>query len=316
MPVVRVLAVLAPQWRQCPVRRAVCSPSLLRPPRQHPRPLVPPVRSPSRSGTCWRRSISCGTRIVSNVPVATVVWARWARRSSPRLISFSVNVTTWGKCVSSLAQCSSDTKITNKHCRPKNRLFGTTGMCSACNKTIPAFEMAMKLNGGRVYHRKWRAVALFTIEVCSAETNYSLVCFYQNLVECFQCSQCNHRFCVGDRFHLHENRILCEYDFEEMTVYGANNNNNSSAATYSNHIEKLKKQTESLASSLSPPPVVNVNDDGSSGYGSPDSMSLSDSKWQEAKCHYRHWMIIIITLLSSSHSQHLSSQSNLCNHSS
>ncbi|XP_017488204.1 PREDICTED: LIM domain only protein 3-like, partial [Rhagoletis zephyria] len=127
------------------------------------------------------------------------------------------------------------------------RLFGTTGMCSACNKTIPAFEMAMKLNGGRVYH-----------------------------LECFQCSQCNHRFCVGDRFHLHENRILCEYDFEEMTVYGSNNNNNSSAATYSNHIEKLKKQTESLASSLSPPPVVNVNDDGSSGYGSPDSMSLSD----------------------------------------
>ena len=88
-------------------------------------------------------------------------------------------------------------------------------------------------------------------------------------MECFQCSHCNHRFCVGDRFHLHENRILCEYDFEEITVFGSN-------PAYNNHIEKLKKQTESLASS-SPPLIANVNDDGSSGYGSPDSL-LSDGK--------------------------------------
>lgn len=80
------------------------------------------------------------------------------------------------------------------------------------------------------------------------------------------------RFCIGDRFHLHDNRILCEYDFEELTVYGP-----SATATYNNHIEKLKKQTESLASSSSPPPMVNLNDDGSSGYGSPDSL-LSDGK--------------------------------------
>jgi len=115
------------------------------------------------------------------------------------------------------------------------------------------------------------------------------------LVDCFQCSNCNHRFCVGDRFHLHENRILCEYDFEELTVYGP------TASTYSSHIEKLKKATESLASS-SPPPVVNVNDDnGSSGYGSPDSL-LSEGKWHEAKCHNRHWTspILIIT----SHKSH------------
>ena len=24
------------------------------------------------------------------------------------------------------------------------------------------------------------------------------------------------RFCVGDRFYLHENKILCEYDYEEQ----------------------------------------------------------------------------------------------------
>ena len=57
-----------------------------------------------------------------------------------------------------------------------------------------------------------------------------------------------------------------------MTVFGPNAN------SYSNHIEKLKKQTESLASSSSsPPPIANANDDGSSGYGSPDSL-LSDGK--------------------------------------
>lgn len=142
----------------------------------------------------------------------------------------------------------------------------------------------MKLGGGRVYHRK---CALTLYHRWDKSDNFV---FYLSTVECFQCSHCNHRFCVGDRFHLHENRILCEYDFEEMSVYGGNNNTLAAApSSYSSHIEKLKRQTESLASSSSPPPVVNVNDDGSSGYGSPDSLSLSDSKWQEAKCHYRHW---------------------------
>ncbi|XP_022660230.1 LIM/homeobox protein Lhx6-like isoform X2 [Varroa destructor] len=69
------------------------------------------------------------------------------------------------------------------------RLFGVTGLCSACHKTIPAFEMVMKARGN-VYH-----------------------------LECFACQQCNHRFCVGDRFYLHENRILCEYDYEERMVF-------------------------------------------------------------------------------------------------
>ncbi|PVD33330.1 hypothetical protein C0Q70_04584 [Pomacea canaliculata] len=51
-------------------------------------------------------------------------------------------------------------------------LFGTTGYCAACNKMIPAFEMVMRAKGN-VYH-----------------------------LECFACQQCNHRFCVGDRFYL------------------------------------------------------------------------------------------------------------------
>ncbi|KAE8744216.1 hypothetical protein FOCC_FOCC009136 [Frankliniella occidentalis] len=52
------------------------------------------------------------------------------------------------------------------------------------------------------------------------------------------------RFCVGDRFYLCENKILCEYDYEERMVFAnmsqqtslpplkrqANNNNNITVA--------------------------------------------------------------------------------------
>ncbi|CAG2168496.1 unnamed protein product [Oppiella nova] len=108
------------------------------------------------------------------------------------------------------------------------RLFGTTGLCSACNKTIPAFEMVMRVRGGHVYH-------------------------------------CD--FCIGDRFYLYDNRILCEYDYDELVTFGS--------GAY-NSLDRLKKQTESLAS----PPAHNRQppaDDASSGYGSPDSL-LSDGK--------------------------------------
>lgn len=44
-----------------------------------------------------------------------------------------------------------------------DRLFGLTGHCAACNKTIPAFEMVMRARTN-VYH-----------------------------LECFACQQCNYR---------------------------------------------------------------------------------------------------------------------------
>ncbi|XP_011201607.3 zyxin [Bactrocera dorsalis] len=71
------------------------------------------------------------------------------------------------------------------------RLFGNTGYCAACSKVIPAFEMVMRARTN-VYH-----------------------------LECFACQQCNHRFCVGDRFYLCENKILCEYDYEERLVFAS-----------------------------------------------------------------------------------------------
>lgn len=80
------------------------------------------------------------------------------------------------------------------------RLFGTTGYCAACNKVIPAFEMVMRAKTN-VYH-----------------------------LECFACQQCNHRFCVGDRFYLCDNKILCEYDYEERLVFANMAYNPSSLA--------------------------------------------------------------------------------------
>ncbi|XP_049826067.1 LIM domain only protein 3 isoform X2 [Aethina tumida] len=131
------------------------------------------------------------------------------------------------------------------------RLFGTTGYCAACNKVIPAFEMVMRAKSN-VYH-----------------------------LECFACQQCNHRFCVGDRFYLCENKILCEYDYEERLVFANMAYNPSSLA----HIRSAKsldldgplqrpinsQPTAKMTSSHRGDTTHNHRDDGSSGYGSPDS---------------------------------------------
>uniref|UniRef100_A0A803JXZ2 LIM domain only protein 3 n=1 Tax=Xenopus tropicalis TaxID=8364 RepID=A0A803JXZ2_XENTR len=68
---------------------------------------------------------------------------------------------------------------------PTTRLFGVTGNCAACSKLIPAFEMVMRAKEN-VYH-----------------------------LDCFACQLCNQRFCVGDKFFLKNNMILCQTDYEE-----------------------------------------------------------------------------------------------------
>ena len=70
-------------------------------------------------------------------------------------------------------------------------MFGSTGYCSACKKIIPAFEMVMRARAN-VYH-----------------------------LECFACQECGHRFCVGDQFFLHDNKILCGPDYEERMVFAS-----------------------------------------------------------------------------------------------
>lgn len=68
---------------------------------------------------------------------------------------------------------------------PFNRLYGNTGLCSACNKLIPAFEMVMRAKRN-VYH-----------------------------LECFACQQCSHRYndlllilCVIS--DMHQTAHVCE----------------------------------------------------------------------------------------------------------
>jgi len=60
------------------------------------------------------------------------------------------------------------------------RLFGATGICSRCLKTIPPLEMVMRARE-HVYH-----------------------------LDCFACQVCRYRFCVGDRFYLHYNTVRCQ----------------------------------------------------------------------------------------------------------
>jgi len=60
------------------------------------------------------------------------------------------------------------------------RIFGQHGLCAACNKSIPPYELVMRANQN-AYH-----------------------------MDCFACQHCRYRFCVGDRFHLADaHRILC-----------------------------------------------------------------------------------------------------------
>ncbi|GBP03744.1 hypothetical protein EVAR_2469_1 [Eumeta japonica] len=53
------------------------------------------------------------------------------------------------------------------------------------------------------------------------------------------------RFCVGDRFYLCENKILCEYDYEERLVF-------ANMAYNPPPLAHLKRQTTHLP----PPPVT------------------------------------------------------------
>ncbi|CAF0968044.1 unnamed protein product, partial [Didymodactylos carnosus] len=69
------------------------------------------------------------------------------------------------------------------------RLFGIPGYCAECKKLIPAFDMVRVMRvKDLVYH-----------------------------LNCFACNECHQRFCVGDRFFLINNQILCENDHHERT---------------------------------------------------------------------------------------------------
>lgn len=80
------------------------------------------------------------------------------------------------------------------------------------------------------------------------------------------------RFCVGDKFYLCDNKILCEYDYEERMVF-ANMPFNYNALT------QIKRQTQSLS------------DDLSSGYGSPSPGSLWTMGYNDMYRFYHMWCL-------------------------
>lgn len=82
------------------------------------------------------------------------------------------------------------------------------------------------------------------------------------------------RFCVGDRFYLHENKILCEYDYEERMVF-------ANLPYNINSISLIKRQTQHIHLQQQHPqqPPHQQHDDRSSGYGSTDS--VFDAKWRQ-----------------------------------
>ncbi|XP_026326413.1 LIM domain only protein 3-like isoform X1 [Hyposmocoma kahamanoa] len=141
------------------------------------------------------------------------------------------------------------------------RLFGATGNCVACNKVIPAFEMVMRAKSF-VYH-----------------------------LECFACQQCNHRFCVGDRFYLCDNKILCEYDYEERLVFASMAANPSGLAHIRRQVSGLPSPSGGYVSGSGCGAGVAAGgalaekdgggcagaDDASSGYGSPPDPDVCDA---------------------------------------
>lgn len=70
-----------------------------------------------------------------------------------------------------------------------NRLFGATGICSQCLKTILPLDMVMRARE-HIYH-----------------------------LDCFACQVCRYRFCVGDKFYLHFNAVLCEDHYYDVRGY-------------------------------------------------------------------------------------------------
>ncbi|CAF4936729.1 unnamed protein product [Pieris macdunnoughi] len=137
-------------------------------------------------------------------------------------------------------------------------LFGATGNCVACNKVIPAFEMVMRAKSF-VYH-----------------------------LECFACQQCNHRFCVGDRFYLCDNKILCEYDYEERLVFASMAANPTGLAHIRRQVSGLQSPSGGYvggaACAGNPAALVEKDnggcagaDDASSGYGSPPDPDVCDA---------------------------------------
>lgn len=136
------------------------------------------------------------------------------------------------------------------------RLFGNTGSCSACNKMIPAYEMVMRAKYN-VYHLECFAcfacqhrcvhffVWLNNSVIGKQRTvnpyvyNHLNLLPFTNRIELYKRYFC--RFCVGDKYYLCDNKILCPYDYEERLVFaGLADNPNLNLAHMKRQLNNLQ----------------------------------------------------------------------------
>ncbi|KAJ7402523.1 Rhombotin-1 [Pitangus sulphuratus] len=100
------------------------------------------------------------------------------------------------------------------------RLFGTTGNCAACSKLIPAFEMVMRARDN-VYHLDCFACQLCNQRGLALEMDGVAAGWCQSREEANRRFIWYLRFCVGDKFFLKNNMILCQMDYEEGQLNGS-----------------------------------------------------------------------------------------------
>ncbi|KAI3366541.1 hypothetical protein L3Q82_000673 [Scortum barcoo] len=134
----------------------------------------------------------------------------------PRLeYTAGCSTTTYLAATSLLQACSTELYQAVMHSEcilAELRLFGVTGNCAACSKLIPAFEMVMRAKEN-VYH-----LDCFACQLCNQSRQYtSAFKGYQLKLTGMYDTLSNHvsRFCVGDKFFLKNNMILCQTDYEE-----------------------------------------------------------------------------------------------------
>ena len=125
--------------------------------------------------------------------------------------------------------------------------FSTNSKCKIVFSTLYSFRnnvVSLALVHDRFYSRKdaFCLKMIYNIHGTNVGQIYINYLFY-------------FRFCVGDRYYLCNNKILCEYDYEERMVFASMSYNYSA-------LSQIKRQAQSLS------------DDVSSGYGSPSPSSL------------------------------------------
>ncbi|VDN52212.1 unnamed protein product [Dracunculus medinensis] len=121
------------------------------------------------------------------------------------------------------------------------RLFGLNGICAACEKNIPAFELVMRAKSN-VYH-----LHCFACQICSSsstQTSALLIIAAREPSENKVNARANRisellRFCIGDKYYLCDNKILCQYDYEERLTFLRAAYNNQSFTEISKSIEQL-----------------------------------------------------------------------------